>query len=261
MSSADASQQSKMYLINLDGVLTRDMQLLPGANEFISRVRAAGSAFLILTNNSRYTPGDLQALLAHIGLQVAPEEVFTSALATGQFLQTQYPGGSAYVIGEAGLTTALHEIGYQFTELQPDYVVLGETRAYSSQQLSRAIQLILQGARFIATNPEAVGPTDTGFVPATGAVAAFIAEATGIKPYFIGNPNPLMLRAALRRLRTHSEAAVLIGDRMESDIVAGMAAGMETILVLSGMTRREQVACFPYQPTRMVTSVADIEIV
>lgn len=258
LTGTEASQQPKTYLVNLDGVLVRDMRLIPGADEFLNRLRAAGRAFLILTNNSLYTPQDLQARLALLGLEVASEEVFTSALATAQFLQTQYPGGSAYVVGEAGLTVALQEIGYQITEHQPDYVVLGETRAYNFQELTRAVQLVVQGTRFIATNPEVLGLTEAGLIPTTGAIAAAVAAATGIKPYTIGNPNPFMLRAALRRLRVHSETTVLIGDRMETDIVAGMAAGMETILVLSGMTQQEQVARFPYQPTRMVASVADI---
>lgn len=260
ITGAEVSRQPKTYLINLDGVLVRDMRLIPGVDEFLNRLSAAGRAFLILTNNSIYTPQDLQARLADIGLDVTSEEVFTSARASARFLQPQYSGGSANVIGEAGLAKALHEVSYRVNELDPDYVVLGETRAYHFQQLSHAIQVVLQGTRFIATNPEVVGLTDLGLMPATSAVAALIARATGIRPYYIGNPNPFMLRAALRRLRVHSDTAVLIGDRMETGIVAGMAAGMETILVLSGMTQREQVARFPYQPTRMVASLADIPI-
>lgn len=259
MSSATDAEKPKTYLMDMDGVLVRGPQLIPGADEFVGRLRAAGKPFLILTNNSLYTQRDLQVRLASIGLHVAPEELFTSALATAQFLDTQHPGGSAYVIGEAGLTTALHDIGYILTDVNPDYVVLGETLSYSSQRLTLAIRLIMQGARFIATNPDPIGPGEGGMVPATGAVAALIAEATGIKPYYVGKPNPLMMRSALRRLNGHSESSVMIGDRMDTDIVAGTEAGMQTILVLTGVTKREQVDRFPYRPTRVLESVAEIQ--
>ncbi len=259
MSSSANAQKPKTYLMDMDGVLIRGPHLIPGAEEFVSRLRAAGKPFLILTNNSLYTQRDLQVRLASIGLHVAPEELFTSALATAQFLNTQHPGGSAYVIGEAGLTTALHEIGYILTEVNPDYVVLGETVAYSFQRLTQAIRLVINGARFIATNPDPNGPGEGGLVPATGAAAALISEATGVKPYFVGKPNPLMMRAALRRIEGHSESSVMIGDRMDTDIVAGTEAGMETILVLTGVTRREQVERFPYRPTRVIESIAEIE--
>lgn len=253
-------EHPKTYLMDMDVVLIHGSQLIPGADEFIRRLRMAGRPFLILTNNSLYTPRDLQARLDSLGLQVAPEELFTSALATAQFLHKQHPGGSAYAVGEAGLTTALHAIGYLLVETQPDYVVLGETRTYSFQQLTQAIRLVRQGARFIATNPDVMGPGEGGMVPATGAVAALIAEATGVKPYFIGKPNPLMMRAALRQLNGHSESAVMIGDRMDTDIVAGTEAGMHTILVLTGVTSREQVERFPYRPTTILESVAHIEV-
>jgi NagD protein len=243
----------------MDGVLVRGAQMIPGAAEFIARLESRGKPYLILTNNSLYTPRDLQARLARIGLRVPTEALYTSALATAQFLQRQAPGGSAYVIGEAGLTTALHEVGFVLAEHQPDYVVLGETLSYSFQRLTQAIRLIAAGARFIATNPDVVGPTEAGLVPATGALAALLAEATGVRPYFVGKPNPLMMRSALRQLGAHSEDSVMIGDRMDTDIVAGTEAGMRTILVLSGVTRREQVDRFPYRPTSVVESVADIE--
>ncbi len=260
MSGAIHTEKPKTYLMDMDGVLVRGSQLIPGADDFISRLRAAGLPFLILTNNSLYTPRDLQARLASIGLHVMPEELFTSALATAQFLHTQHPGGSAFVLGEAGLTTALHDIGYILADTQPDYVVLGETHSYSFQRLTQAIRLVTQGARFIATNPDVIGPGEGGMVPATGAVAALIAEATGVKPYFVGKPNPLMMRAALRRLNGHSESSVMIGDRMDTDIVAGTEAGMQTILVLTGVTSREQVERFPYRPTMIHHSIAEIEI-
>lgn len=245
--------------MDMDGVLIRGTQLIPGADQFIARLRAKGIPFLIITNNSIYTSRDLQARLAHIGLHVEQSELFTSALATAQFLHTQSPQGSAYAIGEAGLTTALHDIGYVLTENAPDYVILGETLAYSFQRLTQAVRLVAGGARFLATNPDVVGPSEGGLVPATGAVAQFVTAATGVKAYFVGKPNPLMMRAALRKLGAHSETTTMIGDRMDTDIVAGTEAGMRTILVLSGVTRREDVHRFPYRPTRITESVAEIE--
>ena len=258
----DGTEQApvRAYLMDMDGVLVRGTELIPGADEFIARLRERGLPFLVLTNNSIYTPRDLQARLQRLGLHVQPEELFTSALATAQFLRSQSPSGSAFVIGESGLTTALHDIGYVLTDLQPEYVVLGETVAYSYQRLAQAVRLVAAGARFIATNPDPVGPSEGGLVPATGAVAALVAEATGVRPYFIGKPNPLMMRAALRQLGAHSETSVMIGDRMETDIRAGTEAGMRTILVLTGVTRREQVDHFPYRPSDIVESVAHIQV-
>jgi len=250
----------KHYLTDMDGVIVRGTTLIPGAAEFLQRLRTQGIPFLILTNNSQYTPRDLQVRLAYMGLDVPPESIFTSALATAQFLHSQRPGGRAFAIGESGLTTALHDIGYILTDQQPEYVVLGETTAYSFDRITRAIRFISAGARFIATNPDVMGPGEGGIVPATGAVAALISAATGIKPYFIGKPNPLMMRTALRTLDAHSEDSVMIGDRMDTDVVAGLESGLRTILVLSGVTRREQVERFPYRPTWVRDSVADIEI-
>jgi NagD protein len=249
----------RAYLMDMDGVLVRGAQLIPGADDFIARLRARGLPFLVLTNNSLYTTRDLQLRLERIGLRMHEEELFTSALATAQFLHDQLPRGTAYVIGEAGLTTALHDVGYALTDARPDYVVLGETVSYSYQRLMVATQLVAAGARFIATNPDVNGPSDLGPVPATGSVAALIATATGVQPYFVGKPNPLMMRAALRRLGAHSESSIMIGDRMDTDIVAGTEAGMRTILVLTGVTAREQVARFPYQPTTIVNSVAELD--
>lgn len=259
MAVAEILQTVETYLMDMDGVLVRGAHLIPGTAEFIERLRARGRRFLILTNNSLYTPRDLEARLARMGLDVPPEALYTSALATAQFLHAQTPGGTAYVIGEAGLTTALHDLGYVLTDHQPDYVVLGETRTYSFQGITQAIRLIAAGARFIATNPDVVGPTDEGLLPATGAVAALIAEATGVRPYFVGKPNPLMMRSALRQLGAHSETSAMIGDRMDTDIVSGTEAGMRTILVLSGVTQGDQVDRFPYRPTLIMESVAEIE--
>ena len=250
----------KSYLIDMDGVLVRGSQMIPGADTFLSRLQEAGARFLVLTNNSLYTQRDLHVRLLRLGLHVPARAIYTSALATAQFLHAQYPEGSAYVLGEAGLTTALHDVGYIITDQEPDYVVLGETTAYSFERITQAMRLVAGGARFIATNPDVSGPGEGGLVPATGAVAALISAATGVQPYYIGKPNPLIMRTALRALDAHSEDSVMVGDRMDTDMIIGTESGLETILVLTGVTRREDVARYPYRPTRIVDSVADIEV-
>ncbi len=250
----------KNYLMDMDGVIVRGATLIPGADEFVQRLLAREIPFLILTNNSLYTPRDLQVRLSYMGLDVPAEAIFTSALATAQFLHSQQPNGRAYAIGESGLTTALHDIGYVLTDQEPEYVVLGETTAYSFERITRAIRFVMAGARFIATNPDVMGPGEGGIVPATGAVAALISAATGVKPYYIGKPNPLMMRTALRTLNAHSEDSVMIGDRMDTDMVAGIESGLRTLLVLTGVTKREQVERFPYRPTWIRESVADVEV-
>ncbi len=250
----------KNYLIDMDGVLVHGSKPIPGANEFIKRLRAAGAPFLVLTNNPIYTPRDLSARLERIGLEVPPEAIYTSALATARFLHSQHPDGTAYVIGEAGLTTAMHDIGYTMTDHDPDYVVVGETTALTYERLTRAVRFVAAGARFVATNPDVSGPGDGGIVPACGAITALIAAASGVKPYFVGKPNPLMMRTALRTLGAHSEESVMVGDRMDTDIIGGTESGMETILVLTGVTRREDVDRFPYRPTQVLGSVAEIEV-
>ena len=242
----------------MDGVLVHEGQLVPGADRFLEALRVRGLPFLVLTNNSIYSARDLSARLANLGLDIPPESVWTSAEATAAFLDSQRPGGTAYVVGEAGLTTALHEVGYVLTDQHPDYVVLGETRTYSFEAITRAIRLVERGSRFIATNPDPTGPSLEGSLPATGSVAALIEKATGTAPYFIGKPNPLMMREALNSLGAHSETTVMIGDRMDTDIVAGIEAGLQTILVLSGVTTEAQVDRYPYRPGRVVDSVADL---
>lgn len=246
------------WLSDMDGVLVHEGRPVPGAEAFIKRLSESGKRFRILTNNSIYTQRDLSVRLSAAGLDVPAESIYTSALATAQFLDTQRPGGSAYVIGEAGLTTALHEAGYVLTDLDPDYVVLGETRTYSFTQITSAIRLIEGGARFIATNPDEKGPSREGSLPATGAVAALIERATGRAPYYVGKPNPLMMRSALRTLGTHSENTVMIGDRMDTDVRSGLEAGMQTILVLSGISDSTTAELFPYRPTAVYGSVADL---
>ncbi len=250
----------KHILMDMDGVIVRGARVIPGAPEFIGRLLAVGRKFLVLTNNPAYTPRDLAARLAHLGLAVPEKNIFTSALATALFLQNQRPNGTAYAIGEAGLTTALHDAGYTLTDQNPDYVVLGITTAYSYERITQAVRLVAAGARFIVTSPDVVGPTEHGIEPGTGAVAALIAAATGVTPYFVGKPNPLMMRTALHTIDAHSEETVMIGDRMDTDIIAGTEAGMETVLVLTGVTAREQIARFPYQPTHVLDSIAEIEV-
>ena len=245
-------------MTDMDGVLVHEGRLVPGADEFIARLRDTGRPFLVLTNNSIYTPRDLQFRLRSSGIDLPVESIWTSALATAAFLDDQRPQGSAYVVGEAGLTTVLHEIGYVLTDNAPDYVVLGETRTYSFEAVTTAIRLINDGARFVATNPDPTGPSSEGVLPATGSVAALISRATGVQPYFIGKPNPLMMRAALNRLQAHSETTAMVGDRMDTDIVAGLEAGMRTVLVLSGITQADEVERFPYRPNRVVASIADL---
>jgi NagD protein len=246
------------WLTDMDGVLVREESAIPGAAEFITALRDAGMPFLVLTNNPMFTPRDLRARLLTSEIDVPEQSIWTSALATARFLDDQRPGGSAYAIGEAGLTTALHAVGYVLTERNPDYVVLGETRTYSFEAITRAIRLIEAGARFIATHPDPSGPSPQGTLPSTGAVAALITAATGATPYFVGKPNPLMMRSALNQLQAHSESTVMIGDRMDTDIISGIEAGLRTVLVLTGSTSREAVERFPYRPTRVVDSIADV---
>jgi NagD protein len=246
------------YLMDMDGVLVHEEHLIPGVDKFLAELRDNNIPFLVLTNNSIYTARDLRARLLKTGLDIPESAIWTSALATAQFLETQRPAGSAYVIGEAGLTTALHNIGYVLTDRDPDYVVLGETRTYSFESITRAIRLVEGGARFIATNPDATGPSREGALPATGAVAALIERATGHKPYYVGKPNPLMMRSALRALGAHSENTLMIGDRMDTDIRSGLEAGLQTILVLSGISDAHTAERFPYRPTRVLDSVADL---
>ena len=246
------------WLTDMDGVLVHEGQPVPGAPEFIGRLRTSGKPFLVLTNNSMYTARDLQARLARMGFDVPETAIWTSALATAQFLDDQRPGGTAYVIGEAGLTTALHAIGYVLSNQEPDYVVLGETRTYSFEAITTAIRLVNDGARFIATNPDPTGPSNEGALPACGSVAALISKATGVEPYFIGKPNPMMMRSALNAIAAHSETTAMIGDRMDTDVLCGLEAGLQTILVLTGISTRAEVERYPYRPSRVVDSVADL---
>lgn len=246
------------WLTDMDGVLVHEEHAIPGAGEFIAALEHYGRRYLLLTNNSIYTARDLRARLGASGITVDEASIWTSALATAQFLADQSAGGSAFVIGEVGLTSALHDAGFVLTEADPDYVVLGETRTYSFTAITRAIRLIERGARFIATNPDATGPSAEGPLPATGSVAALITRATGVSPYFVGKPNPLMMRSAMNAIDAHSESTVMIGDRMDTDVISGIEAGMRTLLVMTGSTQRTAITRFPYRPTWVVDSIADV---
>lgn len=250
----------KNFIMDMDGVLVQGNRIIPGADRFIDMLIKQERKFLLLTNNPVYTTRDLAHRLQASGIHIQENQIFTSALATAAFLHRQRPDGKAFVLGESGLTEAIHDIGYVITDMNPDYVVLGETLAYNFQMIKKAIRLIHdQGARFIATNPDPSGPSEGGLVPACGAMAALIEKASGVAPFFVGKPNALMMRTALNYLNVHSENTIMIGDRMDTDIVAGVTSGMETVLVLSGVTKEDKIDKFPYLPTHIKNSVADID--
>ncbi|HTL42044.1 MAG TPA: HAD-IIA family hydrolase [Pseudolysinimonas sp.] len=246
------------WLTDMDGVLVHENSPLPGAPELIQQWTDRGTPFLVLTNNSIFTPRDLAARLRASGLHVPEESIWTSALATADFCASQIPGGSAFVIGEAGITTALHEAGFIMTENNPDYVVVGETRNYSFEAITKAIRLINDGARFIATNPDATGPSADGVLPATGAIAALITKATGKDPYVVGKPNPMMFRSAMNKIGAHSENTAMIGDRMDTDIVAGIEAGLHTVLVLTGISDHAEIERYPFRPDEVLKGVYEL---
>jgi NagD protein len=251
---------TKNYLIDMDGVLVRGNTVIPEAPGFIQRLRERGAKFLVLTNNPMFTANDLSYRLKLTGLEIPTENIFTSAMATAMFLQSQNPECTVFVIGESGLTSPIHQAGLVITDRDPDYVVLGETTLYNFEAVTKAIRFVAQGACFVATNPDASGPTEDGIVPACGAMAALIEKATGRSPFFVGKPNPFMMRSALKYLGVHSENTVMVGDRMDTDIIAGVQSGLDTILVLTGVTTREMVSRFPYRPTHIVESVGEIEV-
>lgn len=246
------------WLSDMDGVLVKENRALPGAQDFLDALDKHKMPFLVLTNNSIFTNRDLSARLARSGLFVPEERIWTSANATAAFLSQQSPNSTAFVIGEAGLTTALHGAGYVMTDQDPEYVVIGETRNYDFNALTRAIRLIEHGAKFIATNPDVTGPSDEGTLPATGAIAAMVKAATGREPYFVGKPNPVMIRAGLNKIGVHSEDAAMVGDRMDTDIQAGVEAGLRSHLVLSGVTTRADVAEYPFRPFGIHDGIGDL---
>ncbi len=253
-------KQPKNFITDMDGVLVTGRRMIPGADRFIGTLQGRNIPYLVLTNNPKYTPRDLSHRLATAGLDIPEQNIFTSALATAYFLDSQRPDGTAFVIGDSGLTDAIHKVGYVITDTDPDYVVLGESSTINYEVLTKAIRLIDGGARFVATNPDVSGPDESGLVPACGAIAALIESATGKSPFFVGKPNPLMMRTALNFLGVHSEDTMMIGDRMDTDIIAGVESGMMTTLVLSGVTDLENIDKFPYRPGQVLQSIADLEL-
>ncbi len=246
------------FIIDMDGVIYHGSRLLPGVTDFVAWLQREGKMFLFLTNSSQSTPRELRQKMARLGMEVGEEHFYTSALATAAFLSSQRPGGSAFVIGEAGLTNALYESGFTLNDVNPDYVVVGESGGYDYGRITHAVRLVLQGARLIGTNPDLTGPAENGLVPATGALMAPIELSTGSKAYYVGKPNPLIMRHALKKLGSKPEESVIIGDRMDTDIIAGIESEIETVLVLSGVTSEADLKKFAYQPHHILPGVGAI---
>ena len=250
--------EKKGFICDMDGVIYHGNRLLDGVKDFVNWLIENDKKFVFLTNSSERTPHELSMKLERMGLAVSPDHFYTSAMATAEFLHTQMPGCTAYVIGEAALSKALYDHGIYMNDVNPDYVVVGETRTYSFEKIEKAIALINKGAKLIGTNPDTTGPTENGIAPATGALVAPIEIATGKKAYFVGKPNPLMLRHGLRKLGCHSEEIAFVGDRMDTDIIAGIESNMDTVLVLSGVTSVEDINRFPYRPKYVLSGVGEI---
>lgn len=246
------------YICDMDGVIYHGNRLLPGVKEFVDWLYKEGKRFLFLTNSSERSPKELQQKLSRLGLDVDESHFYTSALATAKFIHSQAPGCSSYVIGAPGLVNALYDAGITMNDVNPDYVVVGETNSYNYNMIIKAVSLINKGARLVATNSDLTGPSDFGIIPACRALVAPIELATGKKAYFVGKPNPLMMRTGLRLLDVHSEEAAMIGDRMDTDIVAGMESGLMTALVLSGVSTTENIKEFSYRPSVILNGVGDI---
>ncbi len=251
-------REKKGFICDMDGVIYHGNILLPGVHEFVDWLYKNNKSFLFLTNSSERSPKELQQKLARMGLEVEESHFYTSALATANFLKNQSPGCSAYVIGAPGLLNALYEAGITINDVDPDYVVIGETRNYNYDSILQAVKLIEKGARLIGTNTDLTGPSEIGIIPACRALVSPIELTTGKSAYFVGKPNPLMMRTGLRLLGVHSEEAAIIGDRMDTDIIAGVESGLDTALVLSGVTRREDVSQYPYRPRLILNGVMDI---
>lgn len=248
----------RAFICDMDGVIYHGNRVLPGVQAFVNWLHTTQKAFVFLTNSSAKTPRELREKLLRLGLDVAEEHFYTSALATATFLAQQCPGGSAFVIGDTGITNALYTAGFSMNDENPDYVVVSGSSSYNFDNLTHAVNLVRRGAKLIGTNPDVTGPTETGILPATGALIAPIELATGAKAYFVGKPNPLIMRHALKQLGVRREETVIIGDRMDTDILAGIEAEMRTVLVLSGVTSREDVKRFAYRPKYIVNGVGDI---
>jgi len=254
----ESLRAKQAFICDMDGVLYHGDRLLPGVNRFVDWLKTKGKQFLFLTNSSERSPRELKEKLDRLGIHVDPGHFYTSALATASFLAFQRPNGSVYVIGEAGLINALYEAGFSMNEVNPDYVVVGETRSYSYEKIEKAVNLVRAGARLIGTNPDLTDSMGKGVVPGTGSLIAPIELAAGKKAYFLGKPNPLMMRHALRMLGCSREETAIVGDRMETDIIAGIHSGMDTVLVLSGVTAREDLQNYAYQPRYVLSGVGEI---
>ncbi len=251
-------KNKKGFICDMDGVIYHGNRLLDGVMKFVDWLKKEGRQFLFLTNSSERSPRELAQKLGRLGVEVEESHFYTSALATASFLNSQCPRGSAYVIGEAGLSNALYDVGFSMNDVNPDYVVVGETRSYNFEKIERAVFLVSKGARLIGTNPDLTGPTEQGIVPATRALVAPIELATGKQAYFVGKPNSVMMRQAKSRLGLHSEEIAIIGDRMDTDVIAGIESGIDTVLVLSGVTTRKGIEQFPYRPKYVFDGVGDI---
>ncbi len=256
--NVETVRNKNAFICDMDGVIYHGNHLLPGVKEFVDWLQRENKKFLFLTNSSERSPKELHQKLARLGLNVAPEHFYTSALATGIFLQKQHPGGSAFVIGEAGLINAVYDAGLTMNSVNPDYVIIGESTSYTYESLVKAVNLVRNGARLIGTNPDLTGPVEKGIVPATGALIAPVELATGSKAYYVGKPNPLMMRHALKLLNSPREETVIIGDRMDTDIIAGIESEIETILVLSGVTSEDQINRYAYRPGLVLAGVGEI---
>lgn len=251
-------RSKKGFICDMDGVIYHGNRLLPGVKEFVDWLYREEKNFLFLTNSSERSPRELQQKLARMGLDVDESHFYTSALATAKFISNQCPGGSAYVIGGAGLIMALHDAGITMNDVDPDYVIVGEGNSYNYENILKAVRLVLNGAKLIGTNSDLTGPAEDGIIPACRAMIAPIEMTTGQSAYFVGKPNPLMMRTGLRILGVHSDEAVMIGDRMDTDIVAGIETGLDTVLVLSGVTDRNEIMKYPYRPGMVLDGVGDI---
>ncbi len=253
-----AIQSKTGFICDMDGVIYHGNKILDGVTEFMNWLTENQKKFVFLTNSPEKTPHELSMKLERMGLSVSPDHFYTSAMATAEFLHTQAPGCTAYVIGEAALSKALYDQNIYMNDVNPDYVVVGETRTYCFEKLEKAIALVNKGAKLIGANPDTVGVTEGGIMPATGSLVAPIEIATGKKAYFVGKPNPLMVRHGLRKLGCHSEDVAFIGDRMDTDIIAGIESNVDTVLVLTGVTAREDIGNFPYRPKYIVDGVGDL---
>jgi len=254
----DDLKNKKAFICDMDGVIYHGNKLLNGVISFVDWLIEQKKEYIFLTNSSEKSPAELCQKLQRLGLEVPKERFYTSALATASFLQSQAPGGTAYVIGEAGLTNALYDAGFMMNDVNPDYVVVGESRTYNIEKIEKAVHLVLNGAKLIGTNPDLTGPSEKGIVPATRALISPIELAAGKQAYYIGKPNPLMMRTARKRLGYASEETAIIGDRMDTDIIAGIESGMDTVLVLSGVTTEETMGNFPYRPMYIFGGVGDM---